>query len=79
MAKETLAINGGKPVTTESFPMWPQFEESTIEAAMEPLRTGKVNYWTGTRGVEFEKKFAAWCGAKYGISTSNGKIGRAHV
>jgi dTDP-4-amino-4,6-dideoxygalactose transaminase len=72
MAKETLAINGGKPVTTEPFPMWPQFEESTIEAAMEPLRTGKVNYWTGTRGVEFEKKFAAWCGAKYGISTSNG-------
>lgn len=72
MAKETLAINGGTPVTTEAFPMWPQFEDSTIEAAMEPLRTGKVNYWTGTRGVEFEKKFAEWCGAKYGISTSNG-------
>ena len=39
---------------------------------MEPLRTGKVNYWTGTKGMEFEQKFADWCGTKYGISTSNG-------
>lgn len=52
--------------------MWPQFAEATIAAAMEPLRSGKVNYWTGSVGVEFEQKFAGWCGAKYGISTSNG-------
>ncbi len=72
MGKEDLAINGGKPVNTEPFPTWPSFEEETIQAAMEPLRTGKVNYWTGSKGKEFEEKFAAWCGAKFGISTTSG-------
>ncbi len=54
MAKK-LAIEGGEPVCTEKWPVWPSFEQSTIEAAMEPLRTGKVNYWTGEQGMAFEK------------------------
>ena len=69
---EKLGIDGGKKLNTKPFPMWPAFQESTAKAAMEPLRTGKVNYWTGPKGMEFEQKFADWCGAKYGISTSNG-------
>jgi dTDP-4-amino-4,6-dideoxygalactose transaminase len=69
---EKLAIDGGKPINRKSFPMWPSFQKSTIQAAMEPLKTGKVNYWTGTRGMEFEKKFAKWVGARYCISTTNG-------
>ncbi|NPV55008.1 MAG: DegT/DnrJ/EryC1/StrS family aminotransferase [Firmicutes bacterium] len=72
MSKQDLALYGGTPVTRDPFPMWPQFAPETIEAAMEPLKTGKVNYWTGTYGMEFEQKFAEWNGAKYGISTSNG-------
>ena len=36
------------------------------------LSSGKVNYWTGTVGMEFEQEWAKWCGAKYGVSTSNG-------
>ena len=52
--------------------MWPSFRESTIKKAMQPLRSGQVNYWTGTKGMEFEQAFADWCGAKYGISTANG-------
>jgi len=69
---ERLAIEGGKPTIQEKLPTWPWFSEETIKAAMEPLKTGKVNYWTGSLGMEFEKKFAKWCGTKYGISTSNG-------
>ncbi|MFH0965787.1 MAG: DegT/DnrJ/EryC1/StrS family aminotransferase [Planctomycetota bacterium] len=69
---EKLAIAGGSPVCSEKWPTWPSFEKSTIRQAMEPLRTGKVNYWTGTKGMEFEQKFAEWCGANYGISTANG-------
>ena len=38
------------------------FSEETIEAAMEPLRTG-VNYWTGTEGMKFEKDFARYNGS----------------
>jgi len=69
---EKLAVDGGKPVCSEKWPMWPSFRESTIKKAMGPLRSGQVNYWTGTKGMEFEQAFADWCGAKYGISTANG-------
>jgi len=69
---EKLAVDGGKPVCSEPWPHWPYFPDSAIRAAMMPLRTGKVNYWTGTRGMEFEQEFADWCGAKFGISTSSG-------
>ena len=67
-----LAVEGGKPVNTQPFPMWPSFEDSTIQKAMEPLRSGLVNYWTGKAGVRFEEEFARWCGVKYGISTTSG-------
>ncbi len=67
-----LAINGGEKVFNDTFPMWPQFEESTIQKAMEPLRQGKVNYWTGDIGKEFEEKWAAYIGAGFGISVANG-------
>ncbi|OGS21689.1 MAG: aminotransferase DegT [Elusimicrobia bacterium RIFOXYA2_FULL_40_6] len=54
------------------FPGWPYFDEETIKAAMEPMRVGEVNYWTGKFGKEFETKFAEWNGSKYAISTTNG-------
>ena len=53
-----LAIDGGKPVTTRPFPMWPAFRKSTIQKAMKPLESGKVNYWTGEVGTTFEKQWA---------------------
>ena len=36
------------------------------------LRSGKVNYWTGKRGMEFEKRFAEWQGSKYAVSVATG-------
>ncbi len=69
---DKLAINGGEPVTTERFPPWPWFSDKVISAAMEPLKSGRVNYWTGELGMKFEQAFADWNGAKYGISTCNG-------
>lgn len=68
----TLAINGGDKVREDAFPPWPWFDEETIQAAMEPLKTGKVNYWTGEMGMKFEKAYAEWCGCKFGISTNSG-------
>jgi len=69
---QKLALEGGRPVNTEPFPSWPQFTPEIIEAAMEPLRSGRVNYWTGELGMRFEQKWAEWNGAKFGISTTNG-------
>jgi dTDP-4-amino-4,6-dideoxygalactose transaminase len=72
VTQEKLAIAGGTPVNTTPFPMWPQFDPKVLEVVQEPLRTGKVNYWTGSVGMQFEQAFADWCGAKFGISTTNG-------
>lgn len=67
-----LAIDGGQAVNRHKFPMWPQFSATTIRKAVEPLKSGKVNYWTGTVGTEFEKAWAQWNGARFAITTSNG-------
>ena len=69
---EKLAIQGGAKTLEGPLPMWPAFDEKTIAAAVEPLRTGKVNYWTGSKGMEFEERFAIWTGTKFAISTTNG-------
>ncbi len=67
-----LAIEGGEPINRKPFPKWPSFEETTIQKAMEPLRSGRVNYWTGELGVRFEEEWAKWNGARYAITTTNG-------
>jgi dTDP-4-amino-4,6-dideoxygalactose transaminase len=67
-----LAVNGGPKVVTGELPPWPSFDDAAIRGVQEVLRSGKVNYWTGRKGMEFEKKFAAWQGSKFGVSVSNG-------
>lgn len=59
-------------ITEVGFPMWPQFAEETLTDILEPLKNGKVNYWTGPKGMEFEKAWAEWMGAKMAISCANG-------
>ena len=54
------------------FPMWPVFANETLTDILEPLKSGKVNYWTGKKGMEFETRWAKWNGAKYAISCTNG-------
>jgi dTDP-4-amino-4,6-dideoxygalactose transaminase len=36
------------------------------------LRSGKINYWTGRKGMEFERRFAEWQGSRYAIAVANG-------
>ena len=69
---DKLAIDGGSRAVTNKLAGWPQFDEKAIKAVEEVLRSGKVNYWTGPKGMEFESKFAAWQGSKYAISASTG-------
>ena len=72
MNSAELAIKGGPKIASEPFPPWPWYTEEIVQAASEPLRQGKTNYWTGPRGMQFEQKFAEWVGCKYGISTNTG-------
>lgn len=69
--KEEIVMNGAG-ITEIGFPMWPQFAPETFEDVLEPLRSGKVSYWTGKKGMEFEEMWAKWIGAKMAISCTNG-------
>lgn len=53
---------------------WPHFDDEQIEAAAQVLRSGKVNYWTGTQGREFEREFAEFTGVKHAIWLANGTV-----
>jgi dTDP-4-amino-4,6-dideoxygalactose transaminase len=67
-----LALHGGAPAVKDTLPHWPTFDEAAIKSVEETLRSGKVNYWTGWKGMEFEKRFAAWQGSRYAVSVATG-------
>src|SRR5882757_985781 len=69
---ERLAIDGGPKAVTNKLASWPQFDERAIQSVQGVLRSGKVNYWTGRKGMEFEQKFAEWQGSRYAISVATG-------
>ncbi|MGH1342926.1 MAG: DegT/DnrJ/EryC1/StrS family aminotransferase [Nannocystales bacterium] len=59
---------------TLPWPAWPQFELDERDAVAEVLVSGRVNYWTGTRGRAFERAFAEYTGVPHGIAVSNGTV-----
>ncbi|MCL6519280.1 MAG: DegT/DnrJ/EryC1/StrS family aminotransferase [Armatimonadetes bacterium] len=67
-----LAINGGAKVRTKGWPSWPVFDESDVNAVAEVVRSGHWGCLTGSKVAEFEKKFAAFHDAKYGVCVTNG-------
>ena len=69
-----LAIEGGTPVRRGPLAPWPHFEADEIEAATEVLRSGKVNYWTGTECRSFEKEYATYLGVPHTIALTNGTV-----
>ena len=71
ISDEDKVINGARIVDL-GFPMWPQFAPQTLEDILEPIKTGKVNYWTGCKGMEFEEAWRIWNGAAMAISCTNG-------
>ncbi len=71
---EKLAINGGTPVRTKSFPEWPIHGELEKKLLLEVLESGK---WGGVGRIkleEFEQKFAKVQDAKYATTVNNGTI-----
>jgi dTDP-4-amino-4,6-dideoxygalactose transaminase len=65
-----LAVNGGEPMRTQPFPSWPVFGAEEEKNLLEVLHSG--NWWYGQRVREFERRFAEFQNAKYGVSCSNG-------
>ena len=69
-----LAVDGGTPVRTIPVPSWPSFGEDEIAAVANVLRSGKVNYWTGNEGRQFEQEYAAFTQTPYAIALANGSV-----
>jgi dTDP-4-amino-4,6-dideoxygalactose transaminase len=57
-----------------AFAPWPQFENDEIEATVRVLQSGKVNYWTGNEGREFEKEYAEHVGTCHAVAVANGSL-----
>ncbi len=70
--KEELGLFGGPKTVHDPFPPWPQFSEKAIAEALEPLRTGRVGSGSGSRGRQFEERWAQWIGARRAVSCSSG-------
>jgi dTDP-4-amino-4,6-dideoxygalactose transaminase len=51
---------------------WPYFNDEDIQKAVEILRSGKINYWTGFEGREFEKEFSSYVGVNHSVAVDNG-------
>jgi len=68
----TLAIKGGEPVRTTPFPVWPIWGDEEIENLTQVIKSGKWGSLNGSQTGEFEKKFAEFQDAKYGILTNSG-------
>ena len=69
-----LAIEGGSAVRNRPFAPWPSFSQDEIDAVTRVLESGKVNYWTGDEGRQFEVEFAAFVGCKHAVAVANGTV-----
>lgn len=56
------------------FTPWPSFTEEEADAVRDVILSNRVNYWTGQACREFEKEFAAWCGACHAVALANGTL-----
>jgi len=53
---------------------WPVYNQNEIDAVVEVLKSGRVNYWTGNNGLNFEREFSALVGVEYSIALANGTV-----
>ena len=74
LIREKLSVAGGGPVRTAPLPPWPHFGPDELEAAAAVLRSGKINYWTGEEGRQFEREFAAFVDCKHTVALGNGTV-----
>lgn len=69
-----LAVRGGTPLRTASWPAWPQHGEAELRNLQRVVESGN---WGGfpspnVMAGEFAERFAAYHGAKHGICTTAG-------
>jgi hypothetical protein len=71
---QVVTAGGGERKREARFAPWPYFAPDEIEAATRVLQSGKVNYWTGEEGRQFEREFAASVDCQYAVALANGTV-----
>ncbi|MCI0335746.1 MAG: DegT/DnrJ/EryC1/StrS family aminotransferase [Planctomycetes bacterium] len=64
------ALLGGKAVCDFPWPVWPVHDQTEESQLLEVLRSGQ--WWYGEKVRRFEREFAAFQGAAYGVTCTNG-------
>jgi dTDP-4-amino-4,6-dideoxygalactose transaminase len=59
---------------TFTAPPWPAYSKEELDSVTAVMASGKVNYWTGGEGREFEREFAAWTDSSYAVALANGTV-----
>ncbi len=55
-------------------PPWPAFDPDERKAVDSVLASGRVNYWTGEQGREFEREYGRTLGLRHSIALMNGSV-----
>src|ERR1700722_1322044 len=71
--KEGRAAAAGSQSRLE-FPVWPHYADDEVGAATAVLRSGRVNYWTGSEGRSFEQEYARAVGVRHAVALANGSV-----
>jgi len=69
-SSDRLALLGGEPACSSAWPLWPIHDETEEVRLLEVLRSGQ--WWYGEKVQQFERDFAAFQGATYGVTCTNG-------
>tara|TARA_B100000989_G_scaffold145077_1_gene108086 strand:- start:5667 stop:6851 length:1185 start_codon:yes stop_codon:yes gene_type:complete len=52
----------------------PFYSNKAINKLGPMLKSGKVNYWSGSEGKKFEEEFSKYLGNKFSVALSNGSV-----
>ena len=69
-----LAITGGEPVRSAGFSGWPIYGKPEEEALLRVLHSGKWGRQDGQEAATFERRFAEYHNADYGVAVANGTV-----
>lgn len=61
-------------MSVEPFPSWPHHDQEQLDSVASVLSSGRVNYWNGEQGIEFEREFAAYLGVDHAVACANGTL-----
>src|SRR3954467_4389711 len=68
--RSSLAIHGGAPAATCSWPAWPVWDDAERTKLLNVLESGQ--WWYGEQVKQFERDYAAFHHVSHGVSCTNG-------